>query len=65
VDGDDLFVVRAKRDASVVVKDGDVVAKGDVLAEFRPPEIEAQLAVLDARIEEARSRVGVLRPVSV
>ncbi|MBI5263540.1 MAG: hypothetical protein HY852_17165 [Bradyrhizobium sp.] len=61
VEGKNLLVVHARRDANLVsLTQAQAVKKGDVLAEFIPPAMEAQLSVLDNRIAEARSRVQSL-----
>jgi hypothetical protein len=61
VEGKDLFVVHSRRDANLHhLTDAGPVKKGDVLAEFIPPAIEAQLSILDNRIAEARTRIQSL-----
>jgi multidrug efflux pump subunit AcrA (membrane-fusion protein) len=62
IEGKDLFVVHSRGDAGIIeVSEDEAVRKGDVLAEFVPPAMEAQLSVLDNRIAEAQSRVDSLK----
>jgi len=62
VDGVDLFVVHAKREASIqtLVQEGKV-EEGSLIAELRPPSMEGTLAVLDSQIKEAQARIGALQ----
>jgi hypothetical protein len=57
VSGDGLFVVHARHDAEIRVNAKDWVWAGDVVAEFRPPSLDAELAVYDRQIEEANAGV--------
>jgi len=67
VDGNDLFVVHAKRDSAISLSPQRNVARGDVIAEFRPPEIDAQITVFDSQIAEAYARLQAMsvRPVAI
>ncbi|AWI88083.1 HlyD family secretion protein [Methylobacterium sp. DM1] len=62
VDGADLFVVHAKRDAVIerLAPEGQI-DEGAVIAELRPPAIEGTLAVLDNQIKEAQARIAALQ----
>lgn len=61
VDGSDLFVVHSRGDASLLrLTDRDEAKTGDVVADFLPPGIDAQLAVLDSQIREAELRLDAL-----
>jgi hypothetical protein len=58
VSGDDIFVIHSRRDAGLSrVSREDFVEEGAILAEFVPSANEAELALLDNRIDEARSRL--------
>jgi multidrug resistance efflux pump len=58
VSGDDIFVVPARRDASISrVSPKEWVEAGDILAEFVPAANDAELDLLDNRIDEARARL--------
>jgi hypothetical protein len=61
VDGADLFVVHAKRDAVVegLAPEGRI-EEGELIAQLRPPAMEGTLAVLDNQIKEAQSRIAAL-----
>jgi hypothetical protein len=62
VDGADLFVVHAKRDAVIerLAPEGNV-DEGAVIAQLRPPAIEGTLAVLDNQIKESQARIAALQ----
>jgi hypothetical protein len=58
VDGADLFVVHAKRDAVIerLAPEGRI-EEGEIITQLRPPAMEGTLAVLENQIKEAQSRI--------
>ena len=62
VDGADLFVVHAKRDAVIerLAPEGRI-EEGEIIAQLRPPAMEGTLAVLDNQIKEAQARIAALQ----
>jgi hypothetical protein len=61
IGGNDLFVIRSKRDANIhyLAAEGSVT-EGKLLVEFTPPGIAAQLTVLDSQIKEAEAKLQAL-----
>lgn len=58
VGGQDLFVVHAKRNVAIDNLARGRVEKGERLAEFLPPSLDGQLAVIDSHIKQAQSKIG-------
>jgi multidrug resistance efflux pump len=68
VSGNDLFVVHSRRDAQVtLLAEHGPLEAGQLLAEFTPPALAGQLAIIGNHIDEARARLAALemRPLSV
>ena len=57
VGGQDLFVVHAKRNVTIDNLAQGRVEKGERLAEFLPPSLDGQLAVIDSHIKQAQSKI--------
>jgi hypothetical protein len=62
VDGADLYVVHAKREATIqrLATEGRVEA-GEIIAELKPPSMEGTQAVLDNQIKESQARIAALQ----